>query len=394
MPARSFGPYSSDGIPVRAGAKVQLRVKQTSGDPQQLAKLRFGIAQLEPQGSGGLTLPATGPGGGGEPIIEGPYDVFASERQTAGLLHRYDPDTGARTDFTLTHSITRGQLALAPNRHIYTVNAGGNFDYAQFDADGVRQASGSVGASGGNIWQPPLRADGSLAVGRTASSGNRQWLLYMDATDIAIGGAATWSTDADADGFIYYSDSSSRVRKVDVSDPNDPVVVWMAELLEIAYVVKVSHDQQAVFARTPNRLYRLDTETGAEDWVGTVVAGGDLNPPTAVGALAPTFGGNVLCVEDNVVRAFDGDANPLWDTGAFPQTVRRVEVDGEDNVYAFSGTTSDYDGGATMRKFDGSTGDQLWSDDSHEGIDLSHLVVWPGRVGTRLWEVEGWPLSP
>ena len=81
MPARSFGPFTSDGIPVPAGAKVQLRVTQTSGVTQNLAKLRFGVAQLEPKGSGGLLLPAIGAGGivGGPQFVTGSWIAIAQD---------------------------------------------------------------------------------------------------------------------------------------------------------------------------------------------------------------------------------------------------------------------------------------------------------------------------
>ena len=88
MPARSFGPFTSDGIPVPAGARVQLRVIQTSGIPRDLAKLRFGIAQLEPKGSGGLLLPGIEPGGGGggPGFVHGSWIAAAVDQQGQGTL--------------------------------------------------------------------------------------------------------------------------------------------------------------------------------------------------------------------------------------------------------------------------------------------------------------------
>ena len=102
MPARSFGPYSSDGIPVRAGAKVQLRVKQTSGDPQQLAKLRFGIAQLEPKGSGGLLLPAPGPSVEPSPAPEFVEGAWIAQGATSDELTLIVAEDGVAQDISRT----------------------------------------------------------------------------------------------------------------------------------------------------------------------------------------------------------------------------------------------------------------------------------------------------
>jgi hypothetical protein len=48
----SFGPAVSDGIPIRAGQKLALRVSHGDGGSRTLDRVRFGIHQLEPQGTG------------------------------------------------------------------------------------------------------------------------------------------------------------------------------------------------------------------------------------------------------------------------------------------------------------------------------------------------------
>lgn len=49
---RSFGPAVSDGIPIKAGQRLQLRVTHSDGGSRTLERVRFGIHQLEPQGAG------------------------------------------------------------------------------------------------------------------------------------------------------------------------------------------------------------------------------------------------------------------------------------------------------------------------------------------------------
>lgn len=51
---------SSDGIPITDGQTVTCRIVQTSGETQQFARVQFGVAQLEPKGTGGVLLPGLG----------------------------------------------------------------------------------------------------------------------------------------------------------------------------------------------------------------------------------------------------------------------------------------------------------------------------------------------
>ena len=51
------GPYSSDGIPITSGQRFSARIVQNSGSPQTFPRIRFGVAQLEPQGRAMVDLP-------------------------------------------------------------------------------------------------------------------------------------------------------------------------------------------------------------------------------------------------------------------------------------------------------------------------------------------------
>jgi len=195
MPARSFGPYSSDGIPVRAGAKVQLRVKQTSGDPQQLAKLRFGIAQLEPQGSGGLTLPAFGGGAPSGPTVE--LGVI-SANSSDDSFWIFDEVTGAET------STSRNVGIVAMNRDIARCPITGDL----FVGDGdnfKRLEAGTLDP----LWSQPRENVGGN--GRTRVSPDGTLLAHSGGTMVDV-------HDAETGAFIAATPADSQSG----SNPNVP----------------------------------------------------------------------------------------------------------------------------------------------------------------------------
>ena len=195
MPARSFGPYSSDGIPVRAGAKVQLRVKQTSGDPQQLAKLRFGIAQLEPQGSGGLTLPAFGGDAPSGPTVE--LGVISANNSDDSFWI-FDEVTGAET------STSRNVGIVAMNRDIARCPITGDL----FVGDGAnfkRLEAGTLDP----LWSQPRENVGGN--GRTRVSPDGTLLAHSGGTMVDV-------HDAETGAFIAATPADSQSG----SNPNVP----------------------------------------------------------------------------------------------------------------------------------------------------------------------------
>ena len=85
MPERVFGPASSHGVTVNAGSIIKARIRQESGVTQTLKHLRFGVAQLEPQGQGIVPLPEAEPIEGVSPGFPGGGTYTLGENVLFGL---------------------------------------------------------------------------------------------------------------------------------------------------------------------------------------------------------------------------------------------------------------------------------------------------------------------
>ena len=178
MPERVFGPASSHGVTVNAGSVIRARVRQESGVTQTLKHLRFGVAQLEPQGEGLVPLP-DGAGGGivvppathvysagldntarkiivesqsqvwavtdGNPrAVDVDDDGFVYTVGTGETLYKYDPDGNEVWSFT-GHTFAINDVAAGIDGFTFSVT---QLNVRKVDADGNQVWSFS-GHSGG-----------------------------------------------------------------------------------------------------------------------------------------------------------------------------------------------------------------------------------------------------
>ena len=130
---RSFGPASSDGIPITAGQKLSLRVRQASGATRTLRNVQFGVSQLEPEGSGGVLLPVLGDGGGWTPVVE--PSVYSGSQDDS--VRKID-SAGAEVWSFTGHTAAVFAAAVDPVGNVYS----GSND------DSVRK----IDSSGAQVW--------------------------------------------------------------------------------------------------------------------------------------------------------------------------------------------------------------------------------------------------
>ena len=169
---RNFGPVSSDGVPIRAGQRVSVRVKQTSGDTQMVHRFKFGIAQLEPEGTGPGSLPEFGGGDVDDPGV----DVGVLVGTAEGGVYRYDTDGSPLGDFSVPDSPVRRVEPHTDGQHVYI-------------AYGNRVARYDLDAS-------PIGFDGRDDFGATGTGAYRQ-LAYDPVTDRVYAGRSNWMFAAD-----------------------------------------------------------------------------------------------------------------------------------------------------------------------------------------------------
>ena len=259
MPARSFGPFTSDGIPVPAGAKVQLRVKQTSGDPQQLAKLRFGVAQLEPKGSGGLLLPTGDPAEGLPPQptyiyigqnngdlrkvhienqvgvwtndaasqsvhgVDVDADGFVYAGEQGNFLRKHDPDDGTVVWEVGTVDTVR-DVKVGPDGWVFACGDDGAVrKYDPSDGSEITTDDWPFTGHTGEVWRIAIDSIGQVysvgsddTVRKITTAGQQVW-LYTGFTHAVFG------VDVDADGFVYATGRDETVHKIDPDGNN----VWV-----------------------------------------------------------------------------------------------------------------------------------------------------------------------
>ena len=340
MPARSFGPFTSDGIPVPAGARVQLRVIQTSGIPRDLAKLRFGVAQLEPKGSGGLLLPATG--GGGIEVPEATHVYSVSSDNTARKLI-----LGTASQ-VWSYDYGNSLFAVAVDQDGFLYIGGDNDSVVKIDPDGnevwtntdpTDRVQGVAVDQDGNVYT----GSRDNTVHKIDPDGNEVWTYTGHSNDI-------YGVAVDQDGNVYTASRDNTLHKID----SDGSHVWTftGHSSHVRHVA-VDADGFVYTAGSDDTVRKLDPG-GGQEWsydIGTYGL-----------SVAVDHEGFVYAGVNGSVRKLDPDGDEVWQSsGDAPTTtqVAGVAVDHDQMVYAG-------DWGNTVRQLD-QDGDQQWIFEDHSG---------------------------
>ena len=161
MPERVFGPSSSHGVLVNAGSIIKARIRQESGDTQTLKHLRFGVAQLEPQGTGMVPLPGA-PGPTGPIFTTGAWIAAAHQTEPRGL--GIVVQNGSPTSLGVDLPNTGFGVAWSP--------------------DGTRIAYGHSGSPYLTIWN--IEADEAETGWPTLTGGGRSLAWSPDGSRLAV----------------------------------------------------------------------------------------------------------------------------------------------------------------------------------------------------------------
>ena len=286
MSERVFGPASSHGVPVNSGQTIKVRIRQESGETQTLSHLRFGVAQLEPQGTGLVSLPdfeeeeqPTSPEGTtGEWLLVGGPD---------GLGGQIPEEEGSTSYITLPdveHSVT--DVAWSPDGTRFAVAVGGGAGERNLY---VVDASTGVVESGwpmlpsicrGVAWSP----DGTRLAASHSSTPN---LSVIDVATKTVESGWPETVEGVAQGGVAWSPDGARFTITHTSSPYLTVVDAATKAKEIGWPALPDDGRAAAWSPDGTRLaVGHDGSPGITVFdVATQTAESGWTPPTSVRSL-------------------------------------------------------------------------------------------------------------
>lgn len=259
-------------------------------------------------------------------------DEFVYVGDLANNFHKIDIETGqAQWTFSGAKGIYIGQAAVEGGT-VYAPSNDGSL-YA-INADGELLWSFETGHY---IWsQPQLTADGIYFgsmdhfVYGLSKNGDQLWSVEM-------GGAVVGSPVLSEDGTVLYVGSVGN--EMVALDTSTGDLLWALETQESVWGRGILAEETLYFADSGGTLYALDPDDGEPIWQ-TEFAG------SVVGGLTAIADGFVLATEDGVVKAFNFDGSPKWESSLAGEIFQAPDVNdefiltgtvnGENLVYAFN----------------------------------------------------------
>lgn len=259
----------------------------------------------------------------------------------ANNFHKLDKETGTiQWRFSESKGFFIGQAA-KENGIVYVPSNDGSL-YALDDTDGSLLWAFTTGHY---IWAQPLVTEDIIYVGSMDHS------IYA----ISKNGEALWSKEMagavvsapvlSQDGNVLFAGSIGK--HFVAMDSASGEEIWSFEAEDSIWGVSLLVDSTIYFADSGGNLYALDSDSGENLWrVG--FAG------SVIGGLAEIPDGMVLATGNGVMRAYDFDGKPLWESTLTGEIFQAPAVHDE---YIFVGTI---EGDNLVYGFNLS-GVQLWS---------------------------------
>ena len=259
-------------------------------------------------------------------------DEFVYVGDLANNFHKIDIETGqaqwtfsGAKGFYIGQAAEEGGTVYAPSNdgNLYAINANGELLWS-FE-------------TGHYIWsQPQLAADaiyfGSMDhfVYGLSKNGDQRWSVEMGG---AVIGSPVLSEDGSA---LYVGSIGNEIVALDTSTGD---LLWALETEDSVWGRGILSEGTLYFADSGGTLYALNPSDGEPLWQ-TEFAG------SVVGGLTAITDGFVLATEEGVIKAFNFDGSPKWESslageifqapGVNDEIIVAGTVDGENLVYAFN----------------------------------------------------------
>ena len=368
MPERVFGPASSHGVLVNAGSIIKARIRQESGSTQTLKHLRFGVAQLEPQGAGLVPLPK-GVAAGWQ-MGDGSVFVGGGDQ----VIRKIDAD-GGTVWTTASLGATINDLVTDPDGNVYAL-VGGNGEVHKYNTDG------------GEVWvhDDTLTSTDSTVARRLAVDVDRNVYVvhspYISKLD--SDGVQLWEHEHTetigalahaAEGFLYVGVSiNSFILKFD-TDGNEITDGFPAQ-------GGTQHNPRGMAAEPSDWFYVGNSSSSGTDSThkfassGAVAWSFDSGNANAYGIAVDDDQNLYVSGNDGTspgVFKIDAAGGEVWfaATDGLPLC---IAVDPDHNVFAGIGTSN------RLYKFD-SEGNELWQNNDPTG-SVNGVGVVPGHFGS------------
>ncbi len=267
-------------------------------------------------------------------------DEFVYVGDLANNFHKLDKTTGIpQWTFTEARSFYLGQAAeldgvvFAPNNdgRLYAIDANGGLLWS-FE-------------TGHYIWNQPQIVNDIIYLG---SMDKFVYAISTDGEEIwsaEMAGAITGKPVIDEDGTqVFVGSIGKDLVSLNTSDGS---ILWTFEADESIWGDPILFEEVLYFADSDGNLYALDASNGNQNWRVTFTGG-------VVGGLVKIDDGFALATDNGVVRAFNLDGSPKWESTLAGEIYQAPVVN---NDYLIAGTI---DGENLLYGFNLS-GVQLWS---------------------------------